>query len=201
MLTIKHITDFALFHDELAYALIILGVIIEGEIVVILAGIFVHLGALNIFIVTSSVLIGAFIRSVIGYKLGLYLEKKHSHQSTVRWSENRINYFLPNFTKRPFLSIFLSRFLILGMYSFTLIYAGYKKINIRTFIKAEITSFVVWTSVMLSLGYFFSYAALSISRDIRKFIVIILIFFIAFFFLEKIVAFVIELFETQDIKN
>jgi hypothetical protein len=45
---------------------------------------------------------------------------------------------------------------------------------------------------VLALGYFFSFTALSISRDIRKFIVIIFLFFIAFFILERIVAFIIE---------
>jgi hypothetical protein len=46
---------------------------------------------------------------------------------------------------------------------------------------------------MLSIGFFFSYTALSISRDVRKFLGIILVFFLIFFVIEKIVAFIIEL--------
>ena len=83
------------------------------------------------------------------------------------------------------------------MYWFTLVYSGYKKINLKTFIKAEISSLITWALFMLFIGYFFSYTALSISRDVRKFIGIILIFFIMFFILEKIIAFIIEFFEIK----
>ena len=178
--------------------IIALGVLLEGEIVVIIAGIFAHLGSLNIFIIFLVTLIGCGIKSVVGYSIGKYLQKNHSHVPIIRKTENRVNYFLPNFDKKPFLSLYLSRFLILGIYWFALIYAGYKKVDLKTFIKAEIASFLTWTVVMLSLGYFFSYTALSISRDVRNFLVVILVFFIAFFILEKIVAFIIELFETNE---
>lgn len=195
MLSIGYIKEFALFHANTAYIIIALGVLLEGEIVVIIAGIFAHLGSLNLLVIFLVAFVGCGIKSVVGYSLGRYLEKHHSHMLIVRRAENRVNYFLPNFKKKPFLSLYLSRFLILGIYWFALVYAGYKKVKIKTFIKAELASFFTWVVVMLSLGYFFSYTALSISRDVRKFFVIILIFLIAFFILEKIVAFFIELFE------
>jgi membrane protein DedA with SNARE-associated domain len=195
MLTLSFVKHFVLSNSSLVYLLIVLGVLIEGEIVVIMAGIFIHLGALNIFVVIPSILLGAILRSVFGYSFGAHLEKEHSHLSIICWTEKKINHFLPSFSKRPFLSIFLSRFLILGMYSFALIYTGYKKINLRTFVRAEVSSFVVWTTIMLSLGYFFSYTALSVSRDINKFIGIIGLFLLGFFVLEKIVGFFIKLFE------
>lgn len=197
MLSISYLKHFATVHAELAYVLIVLGVILEGEIAVIIAGIFAHLGALNIYFAFLATVLGGGIKSVLGYSFGYYLQKHHSHNSFLLKIENRINYFLPNFLKRPFLSLFLSRFLILGMYWFALIYAGYKKIKLKTFIKAEISSLVTWSIVMLSLGFFFSYTALSISRDVRKFLGIILLFFIMFFILEKVIAFIIEFFEIK----
>lgn len=198
MLTIGHITDFALLHANFAYILIILGVILEGEIVVILAGIFAHLGSINILVAFGVIIIGGVIKSFIGYSLGSYLKDKHSNSYLLIKAEKRVNRILPSFDRRQFLSIFLSRFLIFGIYWFALIFAGYKKTNIRLFIKAEISSLITWTIIMLSMGYFFSYTALSISRDIRNFIGIILIFFIGFFILEKIIAFFVKLFETED---
>jgi membrane protein DedA with SNARE-associated domain len=197
MLSISYLKHFATVHAELAYALIVLGVVLEGEIAVIVAGIFAHLGALNIYFAFLATILGGGIKSVLGYSFGYYLQKHHSHNNVLLKTENRINYFLPNFLKRPFLSLFLSRFLILGMYWFALIYAGYKKINLRTFVKAEASSLMSWSVVMLSLGYFFSYTALSISRDVRKFLGIILLFFIMFFILEKVIAFIIEVFEIK----
>jgi len=200
MLTINFIRHFAADNASIAYLLIVLGMVIEGEIVVVIAGIFAHLGSLKFFYIALFIIIGGGVKSLIGYSIGHYLQKHHSNKMFLHQTEGRINYFLPNFIHKPFLSLFLARFLILGMHSFALVFAGYKKVKLRTFIKAEIVSLVAWSIVMLSIGYFFSYTALSISRDIRKFLGIILIFFIMFFVLEKVIAFVIELFETQDKK-
>ena len=200
MLTLGYIEHFVAIHVSLVYILIVLGVILEGEIMVIFAGIFIHLGSVNVYLAFLSTLVGGSIKSVLGYSIGNYLQQKHSHRKFLIQAENRVNHFLPNFIKKPFISIFLSRFLVLGMYWFSLIYAGYKKINIRIYIKAEALSLVVWSTVMLSLGAFFSYTALSVGRDVRKFMGVLLLCFILFFILEKVIAFIIELFEIQEVE-
>jgi len=201
MLTLNYIRHFVELHADAAYILITLGVIIEGEIVVIIAGIFAHLGSINIFFAFIATMIGGGAKSVIGYGLGYYLQKHHSGRPIIRQAERKVHYFLPHFAQRQFWSVFLSRFLILGFHWFSLLFSGYKKIKLRIFAEGELASLLVWSSSILALGYFFSFTALSISRDIRKFIIIIFIFFLAFFILEKIVAFIIELIETKDKKN
>lgn len=201
MLTINFIKHFAYDNASIAYLLTIVGMVIEGEVVVIIAGIFAHLGSLHLAYIFLAILIGGAMKSFIGYSIGYYLQKNHSDKKILRQAENRIKYFLPSFIKRPFISIFLSRFLVLGMHWFALIFAGYKKINLRTYIKSEATSLVAWSLIMLSIGYFFSFTALSISRDFRKFLIIILICFIVFFIIEKVVAFIIEFFETQELEQ
>ncbi|MES2930384.1 MAG: hypothetical protein V4665_01210 [Patescibacteria group bacterium] len=193
MVTLTAIRHFVEMHADIAYILIVAGVIIEGEIVVILAGIFAALGSLNIFAAFASTLVGGGLKSLIGYGIGLYLYKRHSHRAFIRKAENRMDYFLPNFNIRQFWSMFSSRFLLLGLHWFSLVFAGYRKIKIKRFAKAEFASLLAWSAIMLSLGYFFSYTALSISRDVRKFLGIILIFFLGFFILEKIIALIIEL--------
>ncbi len=180
-------------HATIAYILIFLGVIIEGEIVVILAGIFSHLGSLNIMVAWCMAMLGGISKSFLGYSLGYYLEKNYSGKTFVKNMERRIAYFLPHFNERPFWSIFVSNFFILGMSWFTKIFSGYKKIKWKEYLKADISALFVWATFVLSLGYFFSYEALSISRDVRKFIGLIFLFFIAFFLLEKIVAFILEI--------
>ncbi len=199
MLTIHYIKEFALLHANLIYILIILGVIIEGEIAVIFAGIFAHLGSINIIVTICVILFGGIIKSIIGYSLGGYLQNHHSKSRFLVTIENKVHHFFPRFSKRPFWSIYLSRFLLFGIYWFALIFAGYKKTNLHIFVKAEIYSLISWTFVMLSLGYFFSLTAISISRNLRNFFGLIIIFFISFFILEKIIAFFINLFETEKI--
>jgi len=195
MLSLSYIQNFAAAHAEIIYLLIVLGVFLEGEIMVIIAGVFAHLGSIDIGFAFLSTMAGGAIKSVFGYYLGYYLQKKHSDKNFLIRAEYKVSCFFPRFVEKPFISIFLSRFLILGMYWFTLIYSGYKKIKLSTFIKAEVLSLVFWTAVMLSIGFFFSSVALSISRDIRNFAIIILVFFIMFLVLEKIITFFIELFE------
>jgi undecaprenyl-diphosphatase len=198
MLSINIIRHFVELHATYAYLLIILGVIIEGEIVVIIAGIFADLGSLNFIVALIATLIGGVLKSIIGYSLGLYLRREHSELKLIKQAEHRVGYFLPRFAERPFWSVFVSRFLVLGLYWFTLLYAGYKRIEMKTFIRAEAASLALWSVLVLSLGFFFSFTALAISRDIRNFLLIILLCFIAFFIIEKIVAFIIELFSAED---
>jgi len=198
MITLNAIRHFVELHSFLAYILIILGVIIEGEVVVILAGIFANLGSINFLIALLATIIGGILKSIIGYSLGVFLQNKHQDRWIVKQAEHRIRYFLPRFTERPYWSIFISRFLILGLYWFTLIYAGYKKIEKDVYIKAEAASLAIWSVGVLSLGFFFSFAALAISRDVRKFLLIILGCFILFFLVEKIVAFIIELVSVEE---
>ena len=193
MLTLGIIKHFVYMHNIPAYLFLVLGVIIEGEIAVIFAGIFANLGSMNLAISFIAVVLGGAIKSVIGYGVGYYLQAHHSHRSILARSEQRVHYFLPHFEEKPFWSICMSRFLILGLHWFSMIFSGYKKIQFRLYAKAEATSLFVWSAVMLGVGYFFSATALLVSRDIRKFVSLILIFFITFFIIEKIVAFVIEL--------
>ena len=76
MITLGYIKHFASIHAELAYALIILGVILEGEIVVILAGIFAHLGSINFGFALIATIIGGRVKSILGYGIGYILQKR-----------------------------------------------------------------------------------------------------------------------------
>jgi len=194
-ISIAIIQRFVEAHANWAYIFITIGVIVEGEISVILAGIFSHLGALNPFIALLCAVVGGASKSFIGYSVGLHLQRHHSRQPFLRFMERRISYFLPRFNKKPFWSIFVSRFFIFGIGWFTTIFSGYRKIPLKIFIRAEAMSLSLWSVGMLALGSFFSYAALSMSRDVRKFFGIILLCFIAFFLLEKFIGFIIEVIE------
>lgn len=197
MFTLNAIRHFVEYHAMLAYVLVFLGVVIEGEIVVIIAGIFAHLGAVNIFGAFFAAVLGGCTKSTIGYYLGYYLQKNHSHLAFVKRIENRITYFLPRFQEKPFWSIFISRFFILGLSWFTIIFSGYMRVKIKTYIRAEIASLIVWVLGMMALGYFASHTALAVSRDIRKFLGVLIVFFIAYFIFHKLVAFFIDLFEDR----
>lgn len=193
--TIKHFIE---VHAIIVYFVIFLGVIAEGEIAVIFSGIFSYLGSINFFIALISIILGGATKSFIGYSIGYYLEKHHSQKPFMNKIESRISYFLPRFKERPFWSIFISRFFILGIGWFTIIFSGYKKIPLKIYAKAEAYSLAIWSVGVMALGFFFGYTALTISRDVRHVLVIILGFFIVFFVLEKVIAFIFELFNIKE---
>jgi membrane protein DedA with SNARE-associated domain len=99
-ITINTIRHFVELHAHLAYFLVVVGVIIEGEIVVVIAGIFAHLGSLNIYIAFIATMVGGGLKSIIGYSLGYYLQKHHSGKPLVHQAERRVNYFLPKFSSK-----------------------------------------------------------------------------------------------------
>ncbi len=193
MITINFLRHFVETYAIGAYMLVYIGVILEGEIVVIIAGIFAHLGSLHFLPAFLVIFAAGVSKSFLAYGIGRHFEQHHRHKGLVQRMENRISYFLPRFQEKPFWSIFISRFFLFGIGWVTLMFSGYKKIPFRTYMRAELSSLVIWGLGVLSVGYFFSYTALSISRDVRKFLLIIFLCFIAFFLLRKIIAFVLEL--------
>lgn len=200
-ISISVIRHFIEIHAVIIYIIIFFGVIIEGEIVVIFAGIFAFLGSINIFIALAFVLLGGVTKSLIGYTVGFYLNKHHSHRPFMNKIEKHISHLMPRFIDRPFWSIFTSRFLIMGIGWLTLIFSGYKNIPLNIYIKAEGYSLALWSLFMISLGYFLGYTALTISRDIRHILLLILVFFIGFFILEKLISFVFEILNIKQIKS
>ncbi|PIP69224.1 hypothetical protein CO033_03010 [Candidatus Nomurabacteria bacterium CG_4_9_14_0_2_um_filter_32_10] len=178
----------------LAYLLIFLGLIFEGEIVVITTGILSYLGALNFWVSLAFILAGGLVKAFGGYYLGGLLHRKFSQHNFFRYLERRVLYFMPRFNQKPFWSIFISKF-IMGVNYLIVIFSGYNKINFKTFAKAEILSTFIWAPALLSLGFFFSQTALSYSKEISRFSLVIFLFLIVFLLFDKLVAALYRIFE------
>lgn len=196
MNTVNLVQNFVAGNEVLAYFLMFIGILIEGEVVVLFSGILCHLGGLNIIPSFLVGVAGIASKSYLGYYLGIYLERKYPHNRFFRYIESKIMYFLPHFKDRPFWSVFLSKF-IYGINHFAIILSGYLKINFKTYFKAEFSSSLIWLIEFLALGYFFSYAAIGYSKDIRKFSIIILGFIIAFMLFERFITFLYEIFKAK----
>jgi membrane-associated protein len=176
------------------YVVIYFGLVFEGEIFLISTGILAHLGALNFWVTLVFVLLGALSKTFIGYAFGEFLYKKFNHHKVFKYLQKRVYNILPRFKESPFWSIFVSKF-IMGANYIVIIFSGYEKIDFKKFLKAEISSTVIWAPLLLSLGYFFSYTALHVSREIWKFLMVILILFVIFILFDKLVSWLYEVFE------
>jgi membrane-associated protein len=194
MHTVNFLTRIVEHHQTLTYAIVLLGLIFEGEVIVISAGILAHLGALNVWFVLFFVLSGALLKTFIGYELGRFLSRKYHHNGFFRYIHKRVYTILPRLKTKPFWSIFISKF-IWGANNIAILFSGYERIEYGKFLKAEILATLVWAPVMLSLGYFFSYTALNVSREIWQFLAVVLVLFIIFIIFDKLVSWLYELFE------
>ena len=194
MHTVKLLTLLVEHHQVLAYILIFFGLIFEGEIFLISTGILAHLGALDIRFVIIFVFCGAFVKTLLGYYVGTLVHKKWHDVRFLKHIEKRVDNIMPRFKEKPFWSIFISKF-IMGFNHIIIVFAGYSKIDYKKYLKAEISSTVIWAPLLLFLGYFFSYTALHVSREIWKFSLIILIFVIGYVLFDKLVGWFYELFE------
>ena len=194
MHTVNLLINLVEHHQVLAYIIIFFGLIFEGELIVISTGILAHLGALNFWFSLFFILLGGLSKTFIGYALGEFLYKKFNHNRFFRYIQKQVYSILPRFKTKPFWSIFISKF-IMWANNIVIIFSGYEKIDYKKFLKAEIIATLVWAPLLLSLGFFFSYTALHVSRDIWKFSMVVLILFIIFILFDKLVGWLYELFE------
>ncbi len=194
MYTVNLLTNAVEHHQALAYLIIFFGLIFEGEIVIISVGILSHLGALNFWFSLLFIILGAFSKTFVFYALGEFLYKTFNHHNIFKYIQKRVYSILPRFKIKPFWSIFVSKF-IMGVNYLVVIFCGYEKIEYKQFLKAEISSTIIWAPALLSLGYFFGYTALHISREIWKFTLVIIVLFIIFIFFDKLVSWLYELSE------
>ncbi len=181
-------------HILVSYLVLFFFVFIEGEIALIVGGIFVHLGILSLGITIPIVIAASGLKMIAGYRFGGYLGRKYPESGFLKYIERKVYYFLPRFREKPFWSIVLSKF-IYGVNNATLIFCGYVKADLRTYLRAEALSSVVWLGSMFGLGLFFSSKALLISHNFRNFSILIFLFIVGFMVLHKIVSTVIEIAE------
>src|SRR3989344_3691689 len=180
-------------HLLLTYLLIFLITIVEGEIVSISAGILVLLGVLNFLCALIVIFAGGMVKTFSGYFLGKFLHKKFNNHKVFQYIEKRVLSIMPHFERRPFWSIFVSKFIMMN--HLVIIFAGYKNINFKKYLKAEVSSTIFWAPGLMLLGYFFSYAAIRVSDEIWRFSLVVLVLIIVFITFDKLVGWAYKVFE------
>jgi membrane protein DedA with SNARE-associated domain len=187
MYTVKFLTALVEHHQIIAYGVIFLGLIFEGEVVVITTGVLAYLGALDFWLSLTLIFSGSFVKTFVLYYIGEKLNKRYNHNKFFQYIEKRVLYFMPRFKAKPFWSIFLSKF-IMGTNYLVILFSGFNKVKFKTFLKAEIFSTAIWAPLLLSLGFFFSDTALSYSKKISRFSLVIFFLLAGFLLFDKLVA-------------
>lgn len=194
MHTVNLLTNLVEHHQVLVYTLILVGLVFEGEFILITTGILAHLGALSFCFALIFIFVGGLGKTLLGYYIGRMIHDKWNGTKFMKYIEKRISIVMPRFNQKPFWSIFVSKFII-GMNHIVIIFSGYQKIDYKKYLKAEIGSTIIWAPGLLTLGYFFGYAALHVSKEIWKFSLVVLILIISFILLDKFIGWLYEIFE------
>lgn len=194
MHTVKLLTSLVEHHQILAYGLLFIGLILEGEVVLISAGILAHLGALNFWFALAFIYLGGMSKTLAGYYIGKFIYKRWRNKKFFQYLEKRFTSILPSFAEKPFWSIFISKF-IMGINNIVILFSGYKKIKIKKYLKAEGLSTLIWAPLLLTLGYYFSYTALSVSKEIWRFSLIVAGLILAYIIIDKFIGWLYLIFQ------
>jgi len=152
--------DFALF------GLLVLGIIafpIPEETLMVLAGILMYSGKLNI----GSTLISAYAGSIVGITISYLVGRTAGHYILLKYggwigfTQSRIEY-AHSWFERFGTWVLLIGYFIPGIRHFSGFCAGSTELNYKTFALFAYTGAILWVSTFLSIGYFFGGYWLSI---------------------------------------
>ncbi|MCX6785168.1 MAG: DedA family protein [Candidatus Komeilibacteria bacterium] len=147
---------FSFIHPVLIYGVIFLGLALEGEIVLIAAGLLVYFGLVNYFLVLITVFLGAWLGDMVWYWAGKtfgsrYFEK---HQRWLfltkkRWLMLQKHFVFGNSQR----TIFFSKFSY-GINHAIIVVAGASGMSRRKFIKVDAYATLAWAIIILGLVQF-----------------------------------------------
>ena len=160
----------------------------------ITTGVLAYLGALDFWLSLTLIFAGGFVKTFVLYYIGERVNEHYSQSKFFKYIERRISYIAPSFKKKPFWAIFFSKF-IMGTNYLVILFSGYNKVKFKTFCKAEIISTFIWAPALLSLGFFFSETAISVSKEISRFSIVIFLLIAVFLLFDKIVSSIFTFYE------
>ena len=147
--------DLSSLIEHYGYAAILIGTFLEGETILVLAGLAAHQG----YLVLSWVILAAFAGSLCGDQLFFYLGRKHSQAVLSRrpaWKQKaeKVHKMMNRF-QTPMILCF--RFLY-GLRTVAPFVIGMSPVSVKKFILLNAAGALVWAVAVTSGGYFFGRA-------------------------------------------
>ena len=141
--------------ENYGYAAILIGTFLEGETILVLAGLAAHQG----YLILTWVILAAFLGSLCGDQLFFYLGRKHSQAVLSRrpaWEQKaeKVHKMMNRFQTPMILSF---RFLY-GLRTVAPFVIGISPVSVKKFILLNAVGALVWAAAVASGGYFFGRA-------------------------------------------
>lgn len=147
-----------------AYALIFLGLFIEGEMIIFVSFYLVHQGYLDFFDTSLFVLSGVFLNDLFWYYTGAFVNV--NRLPFLRHVSRFISAIDSNIAKNRVLTLAVSKFTY-GFYRLTLMRARHAGISVKEFIKINFPISLAWILLVMGLSYTLSESVLHLKKYIK----------------------------------
>ena len=140
------------------YLIILPIAIIEGPIITVICGFLVSAGQLNLYIVYLIVMLGDLIGDIGWYYLGYCYGHRFVKRFGKRFgiTEEKISKAKEKFHNHKDSILFMSKLTNgLGLAVVVLFTAGLSKIPFRRYMVVNVVGEIIWSAMLLALGYFF----------------------------------------------
>ncbi len=155
------------FIRDYGYWAILIGTFLEGETVVIIGGLFAHLGLLELPYVILSAFIGGFSGDQLYYFIG-YFRGRELFARHPKW-QNHADKALRRVEQYHNAIILGFRFVYGMRMIFPFVMGTWKKVRKTQFILPDCAATALWAATVSAGGYFFGYALKNLIADLRKY--------------------------------
>ena len=184
------LTNFSETHRLLSYLILFLSMFIEGEVVLLLAGVLSHKGYLDIFDIIITAFIGAVLHDLVYWSIGRKLSKTNK-KNFLFINLEKIESFLRRLKINNSLYIFISKF-AWSLNRIVLMANGYLGISVKDLLRYTIPACLIWSITFVSIGYIFAFETDILKKDLKTASLFIISFIIAVIILENFLRKAIE---------
>jgi len=184
------LTNFSETHRLFSYLIIFFSIFIEGEVVLLLAGVLSHKGYLDIFDVIMIAFVGAVFHDLCYWLIGKNLISKNKKKFLFINLE-KLTSLLTRLGNNLGLYIFISKF-AWGLNRLVLIASGCLKFSLNELLRYSLPASLVWSTTFVSIGYIFAFELNIIKKDLFTAGLFITGFIILIIILENILRKIIE---------
>lgn len=176
--------NFSEAHWVIIYFIIFAGMFIEGEVVLIMAGILVRSGKIDFLDALVVAFLGVVAHDIAYWFLGKKFADSH-RKKFLFIDLKRLDSFIDRIRRNHDLYIFVSKF-AWSMNRLFLIASGYLKMPLKRVMRYSIPAAFIWSTTFLSLGYIFAHKTDILKKDVRIVIVSFSAFIVVIFLFEKL---------------
>lgn len=179
------LVNFVEAHRLIAYAVIFFIILVEGEVVLLIAGALSHKRFLDFFDLLFFASIGVILHDMLYWWIGKKLGERGAKKFLFIDFE-KVMQFFDRFRGREGLYIFISKF-VWGFNRLALVGAGHRHMQLKKILPYSIPAALIWTTLLTSLGYFFAYQTDILKKDLKTAALLIGTLVLCFILLEEFI--------------